>query len=283
MRRHGRTSAFAIVSDERCGSAATPPGTLVWPVTTIDFSPIDHRLAWADAHAQRVKDLSVEWGATAMRTTTTTNTDRGIREFRAEVVGEPPVTIALALGDVLHHARAALDNLMGVVRGGATNKSGFRIDTDPATFDRDDAGKHAGVPDWAMAAIRQVQPFPDNPWRSVGEQLLKLHSLAILDRHRALLLSAAIIDLDKTHAATSHPGDTQFGIREGGRVLTLEYPWDARVTPATGVQVIVPEELLRWPDRHWPAFPAAEDVARSVLWAVRVTVEMTRQAAASAP
>jgi hypothetical protein len=99
-----------------------------------------------------------------------------------------------------------------------------------------------------------------------------------LDRHRALLLSAALIDLDKTHAATSHPGSTEFHIREGGRVLTLEYPQDAQVTPATGAQVIVPEELLRWPDRAWPAFPSAEDVAKSVIWAVRVTIDLVRQA-----
>ena len=257
-------------------------GTLVWPVTTIDFSPIDRRLEWADAHAQRVFELSADWGAKAMRTTTTTDAERGVRQFRAEVIGEPPVTIALALGDVLHHARAALDNLVGILRGGATDQSAFRIHTDPALFDRDDQGRLAGVPDWARAVVRQVQPFPDNSWRGVGDQLLKLHRLAILDRHRALLLSAAMIDLHKTHAATSHPGKTQFHIREGGRVSTLEYPSDARVTPATGVQVIVPEEVLRWPDKEWPAFPSADDMAKRVLWAVRVTVDLVRQAAVAA-
>jgi hypothetical protein len=218
----------------------------------------------------------------AMKITTTIDTERAVRVFRAEVTGDPPITIALALGDVLHQARAALDNLVGVLRGGATDRSQFRIDTDPAAFDRDERGRLAGVPPWALAAIRQVQPFPENPWGHIGEQLLKLHGLAIVDRHRALLLSAALIDLDKTYAATSHPGETDFQIREGGRVLTVEYPEDAQVTPATGAQVIVREEILRWPDGAWPAFPAAEDVAKSVMWAVRVTIDVVRQAAVGA-
>ena len=245
---------------------------------TIDLATIEGRLEWADAHAVRVADLSNDWTTDAIRTTTTTDGERRVRVFRAEVVGDPPVTIALALGDVLHQARAALDNLVAVLRGGATAQSQFRIDSDPAEFDRDERGRLDGVPPWALAAIRQVQPFPGNPWGHVGEQLLKLHELAILDRHRALLLSAALIDLDKTFAATSHPGKTEFQIREGGRVLTLEYPHDAQVTPATGAQVIVPEEILRWPDRAWPAFPSAEDVAQSVIRAVRVAIDVVRHA-----
>jgi hypothetical protein len=247
-------------------------------VPFIDLTTIDRRLQWADAHALRVAELSDEWTTSAMRTTTTTDEERAVRVFRAEVVGDPPHTIALALGDVLHQARAALDNLVGVLRGGASAQSQFRIDRDPAVFDRDENGRLEGVPPWALAAIRQVQPFPGNPWSHVGEQLLKLHGLAILDRHRALLLSAALIDLDKTHAATSHPDETEFHIREGGRLLTLEYPQDAQVMPATGAQVIVPEEMLRWPDKSWPAFPSAEDVAKAAIWAVRVTIDIVRHA-----
>jgi hypothetical protein len=250
-------------------------------VAIIDLGHVDQRLEWAEAHALRVAGLSNDWAASAMRTTTTPDKERGLHVFRAEVVGDPPVTIALALGDLLHQARAALDNLVGVLRGGATDESQFRIDSDPAVFDRDERRRLDGLPPWAVGAIRQVQPFPGNPWGHVGDQLLKLHRLAIIDRHRALLLSAALIDLDTTYAATSHPGKTEFHIREGGRVLTLEYPDDALVTPATGAQVIVPEELLRWPDRSWPAFPSAEDVAKSVLWAVRVTIDIARQAAES--
>jgi hypothetical protein len=50
------------------------------------------------------------------------------------------------------------------------------------------------------------------------------------------------------------------------------------VTPATGAQVIVPEEMLRWPDTMWPAFPSAEDLAKSVVRAVGVTIDVVRQA-----
>jgi hypothetical protein len=243
----------------------------------LDWSPIDARLAWAEAHRARVRDLAAGWAAAALRTDTTLDRERGVWVYRAEVVGTPPADIALALGDVLHHARATLDNLVGVLRGGATEDSAFPITTDAATFDKDPQRKLAGVPAWARAPIRMVQPFANTPWRGVGEALARLHKAAILDRHRALLLSGALIDIDRTHAATSDPGSPQFGLHEGGRVLTLEYPADAHVTPHTAADVIVREPILRWPDGY-PEFPSGNDVAENAMWAVRVVVDLVRQA-----
>jgi hypothetical protein len=205
---------------------------------------------------------------------------RGVRVYRAEVVGNPPADIALALGDVLHHARATLDNLAGVLRGGATEESGFPILTDSVAFDKDRRRQLVGVPSWAVSVIRMVQPFPDAGWRGVGEALARVHRVAIIDRHRALLLSGALIDIDRTHAATSHPSESVFALHPGGRVLTLEYPAAANVTPHTGAGVIVREPVLRWPDGHYPAFPSAEDVAANAMWAVRAVVDLVRQAEA---
>jgi hypothetical protein len=200
------------------------------------------------------------------------------------VVGEPPGEIALALGDALHHARAALDNLVGVLRGGATDRSAFRIDTDPATFDRDHERRLGGVPDWARAAIREVQPFPDNPRRHVGETLADLNALAIADRHRALLLSAALIDLDQTGAAVSDGAETRFALHDGGRVLTLEYGIHDGVSATTGVQIIVPEDRLRWTGEGagWPWYPEAADVASQSVQAARQAVEVVGWAAGRA-
>lgn len=88
--------------------------------TTLDLSTIDARLAWADAHATRVRDLTQEWAARSIVKSSRLEADRGYRVDRFEVRGDPPPEVALALADVLHHARAALDNLVGVLRGGAT-------------------------------------------------------------------------------------------------------------------------------------------------------------------
>jgi hypothetical protein len=251
---------------------------------SFDWSPVRDRLAWAESHAERVRQLSRDWTASAIRTDTSLDVARGVRVYRAEVVGEPPPEIALAVGDVVHHARAVLDNLVGIVRGGSTDRSMFRIDTDPAEFDRDSQQHLNGVPGWARAVFREIQPFSEGHWGYVGRVLAEVHRLAIIDRHRALLVSAALIDLNQTHAATSHPSSTKFALLEGGRVLTLEYPADAQVTPHSGVDVIVREPIVRWEGESaaYPFYPSAEDVSKNALWAVRQVVEMVAWAAVDA-
>jgi hypothetical protein len=246
---------------------------------TIELSPVYARLAAADDHAQRVRGLSTEWAASAIRASTTTEAD-GTTVYRAEVVGTPPVSIALALSDTLHQARSSLDNLVTVLRGSTSDQSTFRIDTDPAVFDEDARGRLVGVPDWAKAAMRVVQPFPDSGWLGVGEALARLHGLAIIDRHRRLLLGPGLIDINQVWASTSQPDTSLFGMHAGGRVLTLRYPADADVRPNVGADVLVEEESIRWPDLGYPAYPFASDLARSMIWGARVAVDLVAQAAA---
>jgi hypothetical protein len=166
--------------------------------TTLDLSPIDARLAWARGHEARLRELVGEWMADALAEDEFDDVERGLTIWRVRVVREPPLQIALALGVVLQQARATLDNLVGVLRGRATESSAFRIDTDPTKFDDDRDGRLTGVPSWAVATMRDLQPFPDNLGRWRGEQLATLHRLAILDRHRALLLRAGIIDVERS-------------------------------------------------------------------------------------
>ena len=266
------------------GSTPRPPLATADP---LDFGPIYRRLDWAAGHGRRVRDLSDAWAASAMVSSTTHDPERGVWVYRAEVVGEPPDEIALALGDALHQGRATLDNLIGVLRGRASGESAFRIDTDPLTFDLDPwrpRGRLRGVPPWGLAALREAQPFPGNPWRTIGDNLANLHHLAIIDRHRTLLVAAALIDLDKTGAATSHPSETNFGLHHGGRVLTLEYPAGAHVTPSTGVQIVVREERLRWTGEGagYPLYPQAADLADYMVGTARRVVDEVWRAAAIA-
>lgn len=247
---------------------------------TLDLAPVDERLAWAADHAERVRRLSEDWARRAIRTTTTLDPDRSVRVYRAEVLGEPATDIALALGDTLHQARATLDNLVGILRGGATGRSAFPIETDPAVYDRDPRGRLEGVPPWALAVIRSFQPFADTPLRFVGESLAALHHLAIADRHRALLLSGAVIDLEETGAGSSEPGRVHFDLIDSGRVLTVEYPAEAEVSVHTAAAVLVAEPRLRWPDGWHPPFPSASEVAQEMVRAVGQVVDAVR---ASAP
>ncbi len=247
---------------------------------TIDLAPIYARLAWAAVDAERVRQLCGAWAADAIQTSTTLDADQGVRVYRAEVVGDPPMDIALALGDCLHQARATLDNLVGVLRGRATRNSAFRFDTDPLTHDLDPwrDGSLKGVPPWALAVIRWFQPFPGNERRWIGEGLADLHHLAIGDRHQALLLSAALIDLNRTHFDTSHPESTHFNLPRPGRVLTATYPAEAQVRVHTGVDVIVREPRIAWRDGHYPEFPTAQEVAEHALWGVTQVVDAIRWA-----
>jgi hypothetical protein len=244
--------------------------------TLPDLSDVVARLAWARDHASRVKDLSRAWSERAVTTSTTPDPATGEMVFRAEVASQPGTEIALALSDTLHQARATLDCLVGVLRGGATRASAFLVTRDPAVFDADERGRLAGVPPWAVAAIREVQPFVDTPWRHVGEWLDHLHQLAIDDRHHALLLRSGLIDLGQAWAATTHGGQTRFGMDEGGRVLTLRYPAEAVVSPRVKAEAFVAEARLRWRDRDYPPFPAAPVVADQVVWAADHTIQLLR-------
>src|SRR5207247_4241136 len=133
---------------------------------------------------------------------------------------------------------------VGILRGGSTGQSAFRIDTDPLTYDLDPLrpnGKLRGVPPWALAAMRHAQPFPGNTLQHMGEAIVSLNSLAIIDRHRALLLAGSVIDLDQVWAGTTHPGQSQFTILDGGRALELDYPVGAEVSAHVGATVLVKE------------------------------------------
>ena len=246
-------------------------------MSTLDLSSIDARLAWARGHEARLRGLVNEWMADALAEDKIDDVERGRTVWRVRVVREPPLQIALALGDVLQQARATLDNLVGVLRGRATRSSAFRIDTDPLTFDLDPlrGGRLAGVPSWALATMRDLQPFPGNLYRWQGEQLATLHRLAILDRHRALLLRAGIIDIDKVWASTNRPGETEFGVSDQGRTLTLEHPIGAHVDPHYAATVLALDQS--WPDSVWPNHPSVLDVAGSALQVVELVVGMIRE------
>ena len=126
--------------------------------------------------------------------------------------------------------------------------------------------------------MRDLQPFPDNllgTWR--GQQLATLHRLAILDRHRALLLRAGIIDIDKVWVSTDHPGESRFDVSDQGRTLTLERPIGTHVDPHVAATVIA----LDWSfdDSVWPNHPSVLEVAGSLLQAVELVVMLIRERA----
>jgi hypothetical protein len=111
---------------------------------------------------------------------------------RVDLVEDPPREIGMILSDLVHQARAALDNLIGEVRpGGPTSTSSFPLRETEETFARAAKDALAGVPEWVETAVRDLQPF-SALW--FGDELLELHRVARSDRHRAPILQAAFLE-----------------------------------------------------------------------------------------
>ena len=61
-------------------------------MATPDLTPVQHRFDWAKAHAERVRELSEGWAASAILETNALDPVRGLNVYRAEVLGEPRLT-----------------------------------------------------------------------------------------------------------------------------------------------------------------------------------------------
>jgi hypothetical protein len=125
---------------------------------------------------------------------------------RIRLVSPPPVAVAVILSDAVHQLRAALDNLIGVMRpGGPTQKSGFPIRRDGKAWEAAADAMLDGVTAAVRDEIRWMQPFSDDAFRWAGDSLVVLHDLARRDRHRAPIVHAALARAD--YAEVSAEGD----------------------------------------------------------------------------
>lgn len=243
--------------------------------TPLDLTPVRSRLQWALLHANRIDETVKEWGPKALVVDRRTDLDTGRIEHVGRVVGEPPVDVALALSDALHQCRAALDNLVAVLRGGATRSSAYVITQTAEEFDVQASRRLEGVPDWAVEVMRLHQPFSQHGWKYVGEALLHLHDLAIIDRHRALLLHGGVIDLDQVYLAAAEGSDTTFVARSEGSELVIETS-DPAAAPHFGVTALVREATVR--NETWPWYPSALDFTMHTIGSANRVVMAVRQA-----
>jgi hypothetical protein len=158
-----------------------------------DFAPVVNRIRRADEHATRLAVEVAAYVASPPYRRTLEETDRGTLLDKVVMERDPPPDIALTLSDGVHQLRAALDNLVGVLRsGGPTERTAFVLEPDPAKFEHRARVELDGLSGDHLAMIRRLQPFPDNPWRHLGDLLVTLHNLARIDRHRAPLLQVAL-------------------------------------------------------------------------------------------
>jgi hypothetical protein len=123
-------------------------------MTAPDLLPIRNRLAWALLHASRLKEQVDSWAEETLAVERTTDPETGRIVHRARVTTDPPVDVPLGLSDTLHQARSTLDNMVGILRGGATQTSSYPVARTPEAFERQAQSSLQGVPPWAVAIIR---------------------------------------------------------------------------------------------------------------------------------
>jgi hypothetical protein len=249
-------------------------------VATPDLRPVLARHAWARGHADRVKTLVADWAANALVVDVEYDDAKNVFVHQARLAIDPPVGIALAASDVLHQARATLDNLVGVLRASPTETSGYPIAKTAESFQAQAATKLVGVPHWAVDVIARLQPFGTEGWLWVSDALWRLHGMAIIDRHRAPIIQAGILDIDQVYLATDHTGKTEFSMRHDSQVLTVETP-DPHARPHLGATVLLREPLLG--DDLYPFYPTVVDFTDHVVRAVGEVIAMIEREAVRQP
>ena len=211
----------------------------------VDLSPIGERVEWAGRHIERLRKLVDAYvssrpfavylyhdpvAATVLETVTLT--------------ADPPLPISLVLGDVAHHLRAALDNLVGILRlGGPTRATAFPIAATKDEFERLARQMMAGVPAWGVQAVRELQPF-DPERGSLGMTLDVVDQIAQRDRHRALLLHAPLLETDAVHRAVGVSEALHFERKAvGNREIELRYAAASVVRFDYAVRIVVGEDI----------------------------------------
>lgn len=164
-------------------------------MSTLDV--IMARLKRADEHFEGLRALhnatvNEDFCRTALKP------DRYKRAGNTRLVGrvisidEFPVRYTLAIGDIAHSLRSALDNLaFAIVKppAGAEKAVYFPICESPAKFAEDAKRKLPGVSRSVRAAFERLQPYHRRKM-PLAKYLLHLNALNIWDKHRAITVCA---------------------------------------------------------------------------------------------
>lgn len=111
--------------------------------------------------------------------------------LRARVRSQPPVELPALAGDAVHNARSALDHLawrLVEANGSIPDEyTCFPIADQPTGYRKKLKRALRGAAPEVWDAVRAM-----SPWRDGDDLLWKLHRLDVVDKHRLLLIVAAI-------------------------------------------------------------------------------------------
>jgi hypothetical protein len=111
----------------------------------------------------------------------------------ARVVREPPVRLGLLVGEVVHHLRATLDNLVTWVarrNGGAGGRTSFPVFSVEGDYRRRRDERLVDIPEPIKFLIDQMQPFHGH---ERGQRLAAINDLDVDDKHQVLFSAWAML------------------------------------------------------------------------------------------
>lgn len=183
-------------------------------------------------------------------------TKEGLVTLRAEPTLEPPVELALILGDLVQCLRSALDHLAwAFARTVAPTPSGrtqFPImDQRPDDFASEPQVRD--IPKEVRDILEEMQPYrPDDEIGGmIGRELASLRRLSNRDKHRVLLVAQRVVAIH--YVAHNTPEGQGSGIKfrqdPEGQWAEIDHPSDPRYGPYDArfeAQVTLIEHDLPW-------------------------------------
>jgi hypothetical protein len=180
----------------------------------VDLQPADAflKLTRADEHLDSLEAEIQRWAAThPYRIIRERDDESGATVVYAEPTGEPPLKLALILGDVVQNLRACLDHLAlalaernygGPLPEEAQRDSQFPICDTPKQFSRARKRDIPHIAKEAQAIIEKLQPYAENG--GGRNPLAILNELSNHDKHRRLPLVAQHARLTTADVPAEH-------------------------------------------------------------------------------
>jgi hypothetical protein len=209
--------------------------------------PVVLRMTRAREHVASLEDLLRRYAdKPPYRVSTRPGEHLPLKIDRADLVEDPPVEAPMLVSEAVHHARAALDNLVNALRpAGPAPGVFFPIQATEAGYDKAiRGGAMDAVPDWAREVIRALRSFMSADSRGwAGDQLPNWHHLARIDRHRVPPIHAAIVLPD--YATSDGAGAPAARVNLTERRAEWQYDPDHVGSRAFRVEVLFGEEATQ--------------------------------------
>jgi hypothetical protein len=180
---------------------------------------------------------------------------------RSETTGEVALTVretqppplidwGVAIGDVIHELRSALDQMVCVlVKAKDPNHrcrdSAYPIVNTEEAWNKSGLSRLAGTDNWTRIAIRSQQPFSDDPSKRGLNPLWLLRELSNIDKHRSIHVGSFFLYPPEVEFDPPECGEVTF-VRPGGDFSAGDVVLRYRTRPARPTNPRLEGSVLRW-------------------------------------